>query len=107
MVSLDEQGEPMSMDSFYEKMVEMNLRNSIFIDCTASYDIPAYYQSILRQSISIVTPNKVACSSDFDHYLDLKKQPLNITLDFYLKLMSVQDYRLFQQLVIYLKAAIK
>ena len=73
MVSLDEQGEPMSMDSFYEKMVEMNLRNSIFIDCTASYDIPAYYQSILRQSISIVTPNKVACSSDFDHYLDLKK----------------------------------
>ena len=73
MISLDEQGEPMSMDSFYAEMVEMNLRNSILIDCTASNDVPSYYKSILRQSISIVTPNKVACSSNFEHYLDLKK----------------------------------
>ena len=70
---LEEHGVAMSMDAFYAQMVEMNLRNSIFIDCTATYDIPTYYQSILRQSISIVTPNKVACSSHFDHYLDLKK----------------------------------
>ena len=70
---LVENGISMSMDSFYTEMVEMNLRNSIFIDCTASNDVPSYYKSILRQSISIVTPNKVACSSDFEHYLDLKK----------------------------------
>ena len=70
---LVENGVPMSMDSFYAEMVEMNLRNSIFIDCTASNDVPSYYKSILRQSISIVTPNKVACSSNFEHYLDLKK----------------------------------
>ena len=52
---LVENGIPMSMDSFYAEMVEMNLRNSIFIDCTASNDVPSYYKSILRQSISIVT----------------------------------------------------
>lgn len=63
----------MDMQGFLDTMVEMNLRNSIFLDCTATYDIPTYYEPILKHSISIVTPNKVACSSDFDHYLHLKK----------------------------------
>ncbi len=63
----------MDMNGFFEAMVDMNLRNSIFLDCTATYDIPKFYEQILKQSISIVTPNKVACSSDFDHYLHLKK----------------------------------
>jgi aspartokinase/homoserine dehydrogenase 1 len=49
------------------------MRNSIFVDCTASNEIPKLYDRILRNSISVVTPNKVACSSDFDSYLDLKK----------------------------------
>lgn len=70
---IEKEGEPMTQESFAEKMIEMNLRNSIFIDCTASNDIPNLYEQILSNSISVVTPNKVACSSDFDHYLGLKK----------------------------------
>lgn len=70
---LNNKGIPMTQEGFTEQMIEMNLRNSIFIDCTASHDIPNLYHSILSSSISVVTPNKVACSSEFDTYLGLKK----------------------------------
>lgn len=68
-----EQSEPMDPNAFVKKMADMNLRNSIFIDCTANDKIPALYKEILSNSISVVTPNKIACSSDFDEYLSLKK----------------------------------
>lgn len=70
---LDEKGYSMTLDGFVDEMIALNMRNSIFIDCTGSEDIPNYYDKILRESISVVTPNKVACSSDFDSYLSLKK----------------------------------
>lgn len=70
---LNDEGEPMTLEAFTDKMAGMNLRNSIFIDCTASEEIPNLYQKILSSSISVVTPNKIACSSDFDTYLGLKK----------------------------------
>lgn len=70
---LNKKGEKMTLDGFKQKMVSMNLRNSIFIDCTASHDTPKLYEAILTNSISVVTPNKVACSSEFDTYLGLKK----------------------------------
>lgn len=70
---LEADGEPMSLEAFKERMVDMNLRNSIFIDSTASEEVPNLYEEILTHSISVVTPNKVACSSDFDTYLGLKK----------------------------------
>ncbi|MCR9131999.1 MAG: bifunctional aspartate kinase/homoserine dehydrogenase I [bacterium] len=70
---IEDHGTPMSDQGFVEAMEAMNMRNSIFVDCTASNDIPKLYDRILRNSISVVTPNKVACSSDFDSYLDLKK----------------------------------
>lgn len=70
---LEENGVPMTLEGFVAKMETMNLRNSIFIDCTGSEEIPNWYSNILKHSISVVTPNKVACSSHFDTYLGLKK----------------------------------
>ncbi len=70
---INENGDEMKLESFIDNMAGMNLRNSIFIDCTASNDIPKLYEKVLSNSISVVTPNKVACSSDFDTYLGLKK----------------------------------
>ncbi len=71
--TLESNGSPMTIDSFVDEMIELNMRNSIFIDCTGNEEIPKSYDKVLRESISIVTPNKVACSSDFDSYLGLKK----------------------------------
>jgi len=54
-------------------MIEMNLPNSVFVDNTASKDVPTYYKQILSANISIVTPNKVATSSSYESYLELKE----------------------------------
>ncbi|MCB0686360.1 MAG: bifunctional aspartate kinase/homoserine dehydrogenase I [Saprospiraceae bacterium] len=59
------------IDSYVEKTISMNLSNSVFVDNTADLLIPEHYQRILEASISISTPNKVATSSNFDHYLNL------------------------------------
>ena len=61
-------GETFDAHQFVHKMVDLNLRNSIFIDITASDKIADLYQEILSQSISVVTPNKLAATSDFASY---------------------------------------
>ncbi|MCB0496323.1 MAG: bifunctional aspartate kinase/homoserine dehydrogenase I [Cyclobacteriaceae bacterium] len=65
-------GEPMNLDVFIERMVSLNLRNSVFVDNTASDALAKVYPGILSHSVSIVTPNKVACSSSYTYYQELK-----------------------------------
>jgi len=49
-----------------------NLRNSVFVDVTASADVVKYYPQLLKKSVSVIACNKIACSSDYDSYLHLK-----------------------------------
>ncbi len=65
-------GEDMNMKSFFDKMVELNLSNSIFVDCTSSPEVTAFYEPILSANISIVTPNKKANSASMEAYKALK-----------------------------------
>lgn len=67
-----EKGVPMQIDRFVENVVAMNKRNSIFIDNTDNQMIADAYGSFLRKSISVVTCNKIACSSHFETYKKLK-----------------------------------
>ena len=61
-------GEKADLSDFVLKMLEMNLPNSIFVDCTAHESPVVFYEQILRQSISIVTPNKLANSGKIQDY---------------------------------------
>ncbi len=61
---------------FVDKMIDLNLANSIFIDNTASARIPDFYKQIINKSISIATPNKVASSASIESYHELKKLAL-------------------------------
>lgn len=61
------------LKGFVEEMKQMNLPNSVFVDNTALDDIRLLYPDILSSSISISTPNKVAVSSSYDFYQQLKK----------------------------------
>ena len=65
-------GSQMNLASFIKKMRGLNLRNSVFVDNTASEIISEKYADVLSESISIVTPNKVACSSSYENYTHLK-----------------------------------
>lgn len=51
----------------------MNIFNSVFVDCTASKDVAALYQSLLEHNVSIIAANKIAASSEYENYEKLKK----------------------------------
>ncbi len=70
---MKESGEPMKMKSFFDMMTMLNLPNSIFVDCTSSADVTAFYEEILAANISIVTPNKKANSASMTSYKSLKE----------------------------------
>ena len=67
------QGEKASIKEYFERIVALNQRNSIFIDITANADVAAVYGKYLKQSIAVVACNKIACSADYDQYKKLKE----------------------------------
>ena len=69
---LKNEGEKADISSFAQKVRKMNLRNSVFIDCTADATVASVYGSFLSGYVSVVAANKIACSSDYEYYLSLK-----------------------------------
>ncbi|UOK42022.1 MULTISPECIES: bifunctional aspartate kinase/homoserine dehydrogenase I [Flavobacterium] len=74
--NLLKRGEIACIDSFLSKVEVLNLRNSIFIDNTADNQIASIYQHFLKQNVAVVTCNKIACSSDYENYVQLKNLSL-------------------------------
>lgn len=69
---LTDQGDALDMDAFLEKVTELNHRNSIFVDNTANESVSLRYADYLKNSIAVVACNKIACSSNYDNYKNLK-----------------------------------
>jgi aspartokinase/homoserine dehydrogenase 1 len=67
-----DQGETANVADFIARVKALNLRNSIFVDITANYDIANIYDKFLSQNIAVVTCNKIACSSEYNNYKNLK-----------------------------------
>lgn len=67
------EGETADLDTFFQRTRDLNLRNSILVDNTASETVAATYSGYLRNSIAVVTCNKIACSAELEHYKALKK----------------------------------
>jgi aspartokinase/homoserine dehydrogenase 1 len=59
-------------DGFVSKIHSKNLRNSVFVDVTATESVATAYDKIFSRSISIVACNKIACSSPYNYYRKLK-----------------------------------
>ena len=70
---MNQSGESMTMKSFVDHMISLNLPNCIFVDNTSSEDVTNNYEKILSANISIVTPNKKANSGPLEKYQTLKK----------------------------------
>jgi aspartokinase/homoserine dehydrogenase 1 len=71
-----------SLQGFLNKAVELNLRNSIFVDITANESVSNMYADYLKQSIAVVACNKIACSGPFDKYKELKELSLKYNVPF-------------------------
>ncbi|HJS55910.1 MAG TPA: bifunctional aspartate kinase/homoserine dehydrogenase I [Chitinophagaceae bacterium] len=65
-------GKTADIQQFVSEIIERNLRNSIFVDITASDLVAAVYEQLLRKSISVVACNKIAASSAYNNYKKLK-----------------------------------
>ena len=65
-------GEPMILSAFVQRMMEKNLRNSVFVDITANDVVADVYGQIFRKSIAVVACNKMAASSPYVNYKHLK-----------------------------------
>ena len=55
-----------------EEVIGMNIFNSVFVDCTASPEVAGLYKDFLSHNINVVAANKIAASSDYDNYRELK-----------------------------------
>ena len=60
-------------ETIRDAVVQMNIFNSVFVDCTASPEIAAIYQELLDHNVSVVAANKVAAASDYENYALLKQ----------------------------------
>ncbi len=69
---LNSAGEKSDIDAFISQMTRLNLRNSVFIDCTADAKVAGTYQDVLQKYVSVVAANKIACSSEYAYYHLLK-----------------------------------
>ncbi|MFT3751219.1 MAG: bifunctional aspartate kinase/homoserine dehydrogenase I [Agriterribacter sp.] len=65
-------GETADINNFINIILSKNLRNAIFIDVTASDAVAKVYDKLLQKSVSVVACNKVAASSSYTYYKNLK-----------------------------------
>ena len=73
---LETEGIDITPERLRDEVIGMNIFNSVFVDCTASPQIAALYKDFFTHSISVVTANKIAASSDYANYKDLKETAL-------------------------------
>lgn len=55
-----------------DQIIDMNIFNSVFVDCTASESIASIYKDLLSNNVNVVTANKIAASADYNSYTELK-----------------------------------
>lgn len=64
-------GEKNSGDEYIEKIFELNLSNSVFVDCTADKGVALKYTELFRHGIDVTACNKIACSLPEESYKEL------------------------------------
>ena len=67
------QGGESDLNRLKNEVIGMNIFNSVFVDCTASDAVAALYKDFLNHNISVVAANKVAASSQYENYKELKQ----------------------------------
>lgn len=60
------------IDHMMRRILELNVFNAVFVDCTASADVAAHYRALLEHHVHVVTANKVAASGPYEDYAALK-----------------------------------
>ena len=83
--------DPSTPEVLRDTILAMNIFNSVFVDCTASKDVAALYQSLLEHNVSIIAANKIAASSEYENYERLKKTAIQRGVVFRFCLLYTSD----------------
>ncbi|MFA6833075.1 MAG: bifunctional aspartate kinase/homoserine dehydrogenase I [Bacteroidaceae bacterium] len=70
---LYEKGKKSNTQTLETGILEMNIFNSVFVDCTASEEVSSIYKNLLSHNVSVVAANKIAASSSYENYKELKQ----------------------------------
>ena len=70
---LARRGKDSSLAVLRDEIIGMNIFNSVFVDCTASADVASLYKDLLQHNVSVVAANKIAASSEYENYRELKQ----------------------------------
>jgi len=70
--NLNVNGQDATSARICQEIVNMNIFNSVFVDCTANHEVADLYQTLLESNVSVVTANKIAASSSYAKYAKLK-----------------------------------
>lgn len=62
------EGLPAGKGEFFEKVVAAKVDNALFVDCTASAEVPLRYEQIMRCGCSVVACNKIGFSLPYGQY---------------------------------------
>ena len=69
---LEEKGFDSTPEILKNEIINMNIFNSVFVDCTASASVAGLYKDLLSHNVAVVAANKIAASSDYENYAELK-----------------------------------
>jgi aspartokinase/homoserine dehydrogenase 1 len=61
-----------TIQDYVAAILQHNLSNTVFVDVTAHAMVADTYAQLLSKGISVVACNKIACSSSYAHYSNLK-----------------------------------
>jgi len=67
-----QQSESTTINNYVDTIIKHNLRNSVFVDVSASADVASVYNRLLERSVAVVACNKIAASSAYNNYAHLK-----------------------------------
>ena len=70
---LDEKGTASSPQIIRDEVIGMNIFNSVFVDCTANASVASLYKDLLSNNVSVIAANKIAASSSYADYTELKQ----------------------------------
>jgi aspartokinase/homoserine dehydrogenase 1 len=70
---LETAGEKSDLENYTNKIIDLNFANAVFVDCSASKHVVEFYEKLLKKSISIVTPNKIANTLSQEKYVRLRE----------------------------------
>lgn len=70
---LSEKGVHLSPAGIEAEVINMNIFNPVFVDCTSNPEIASLYENLLNHNVNVVAANKISASGSYDNYKTLKR----------------------------------